>query len=35
MDLQVDNSGLVSKIGASVDAGLVPFQKAVEKNIIF
>ena len=33
--LQVDNSGLVSKIGASVDAGLVPFQNAVEKNINF
>jgi dinuclear metal center YbgI/SA1388 family protein len=33
--LQVDNSGIVSKIGASVDAGLVPFQKAVGKNITF
>ena len=33
--LQVDNSGIVSKIGASVDAGFVPFQKAVGKNINF
>jgi len=33
--LQVENSGSVSKIGASVDAGLVPFQKAVEKKINF
>ena len=33
--LQVDNSGIVSKIGACVDAGFVPFQKAVGKNINF
>ena len=31
--LQVENSGTISKIGASVDAGLVPFQNAVAKGI--
>jgi len=33
--LQVENSGKVTKIGAAVDAGLVPFQKAVEAGIDF
>jgi len=33
--LQVSNTGRVSCIGASVDAGLVPFQKAVERNVDF
>ena len=33
--LQFANNGDVSKIGAAVDAGLVPFQKAVEANIDF
>ena len=33
--LQIQNSGCVSKIGASVDAGLVPFQNAVSKKIDF
>ena len=31
--LQLENNGEVSKIGASVDAGLVPFRLAIEKNI--
>ena len=31
--LQIDNNGEVSKIGASVDAGLVPFRIAKEKKI--
>ena len=31
--LQVANDGLVTKIGAAVDAGLVPFEKAVERGI--
>ncbi|MCB1121977.1 MAG: Nif3-like dinuclear metal center hexameric protein [Verrucomicrobiae bacterium] len=31
--LQVQNNGQVSKVGASVDAGLVPFQKAVEAGV--
>jgi dinuclear metal center YbgI/SA1388 family protein len=33
--LQIQNSGSVSKIGASVDAGLVPFQNAISKKIDF
>lgn len=33
--LQVSNSGKVKKIGAAVDAGLIPFQKAVSANIDF
>ena len=33
--LQVANDGRVSKIGAAVDAGLVPFQKAVAARIDF
>lgn len=33
--LQVSNRGQVSKIGAAVDAGLVPFQKAIESKIDF
>jgi dinuclear metal center YbgI/SA1388 family protein len=33
--LQVANSGKVTKIGAAVDAGLVPFQKAVAQGIDF
>ena len=33
--LQLENHGEVTKIGAAVDAGLVPFQKAVERNIDF
>lgn len=33
--LQVANSGRVTKIGAAVDAGLVPFRKAVEQGIDF
>ena len=31
--LQVQNSGKVTKIGAAVDAGLVPFKKAIESGI--
>lgn len=31
--LQFANDGVVTKIGAAVDAGLVPFQKAVEAKI--
>ncbi|MEM9160150.1 MAG: Nif3-like dinuclear metal center hexameric protein [Verrucomicrobiota bacterium] len=31
--LQFENNGAVTKIGAAVDAGLVPFQKAVEEDI--
>ena len=31
--LQIQNSGTISKIGASVDAGLVPFQNAISKGI--
>jgi dinuclear metal center YbgI/SA1388 family protein len=33
--LQVANDGRVTKIGAAVDAGLVPFEKAVECGIDF
>ena len=33
--LQFANDGFVSKIGAAVDAGLVPFQKAIEAKIDF
>jgi len=33
--LQIENNGVVSKIGASVDAGLVPFRTATEKQIDF
>jgi len=33
--LQVENNGSVTKIGAAVDAGLVPFQKAVEAGVDF
>ena len=33
--LQVGNSGVVTKIGAAVDAGLVPFQKAVSASVDF
>ena len=30
--LQVANDGRVTRIGAAVDAGLVPFEKAVERT---
>lgn len=33
--LQVANSGRVTKIGAAVDAGVVPFQQAVEAGVDF
>jgi dinuclear metal center YbgI/SA1388 family protein len=33
--LQVSNSGRVSCIGAAVDAGLVPFQQAIERRVDF
>ncbi|MBC2604743.1 Nif3-like dinuclear metal center hexameric protein [Pelagicoccus albus] len=33
--LQFANDGMVTKIGAAVDAGLVPFQKAVDAKIDF
>ncbi len=33
--LQFANDGVVTKIGAAVDAGLVPFQKAIEAKIDF
>lgn len=33
--LQFANNGTVTKIGSAVDAGLVPFQKAIEANIDF
>jgi dinuclear metal center YbgI/SA1388 family protein len=33
--LQVANDGRVTKIGAAVDAGLVPFEQAVERGIDF
>lgn len=33
--LQVGNDGRVTKIGAAVDAGLVPFEKAVECGVDF
>ena len=31
--LQFQNLGTISKIGASVDAGIVPFQNAISKGI--
>lgn len=31
--LQLQNNGIVNKIGAAVDAGLVPFQSAVENGV--
>ena len=31
--LQIQNLGTISKIGASVDAGIVPFQNAISKGI--
>ena len=34
-DLQVGNSGEIKKIGASVDAGLIPFTKAIDLQIDF
>ena len=33
--LQIDKVGKVSKIGAAVDAGLIPFEKATENKIDF
>ncbi|KXU33990.1 dinuclear metal center protein, YbgI/SA1388 family [Cephaloticoccus capnophilus] len=33
--LQMDNSGKVTRIGAAVDAGLIPFQKAAAAGIDF
>lgn len=33
--LQVANQGLVTKIGAAVDAGLIPFEKAVANGVDF
>jgi dinuclear metal center YbgI/SA1388 family protein len=33
--LQVENDGRVSKVGAAVDAGLIPFQMASKKGIDF
>ena len=33
--LQIANNGSITKIGAAVDAGLAPFQKAVEANVDF
>ena len=33
--LQVENNGSVSKIGASVDAGLIPFKNSINENIDF
>lgn len=33
--LQVANHGLVTKIGAAVDAGVIPFQRAVEAEVDF
>ena len=33
--LQVANDGRVTRIGAAVDAGLVPFEKAVERGVDF
>jgi dinuclear metal center YbgI/SA1388 family protein len=33
--LQVANDGRVTRIGAAVDAGLIPFQKAVEAGVDF
>jgi len=31
--LQFENTGIIQKVGASVDAGLIPFQKAVDRNV--
>ena len=31
--LQFENTGVIRKVGASVDAGLIPFQKAVDRNV--
>ena len=33
--LQFQNDGTVTKIGAAVDAGLVPFQKAIDAGVDF
>ena len=33
--LQVSNNGVVTKIGAAVDAGLIPFEKAIEAKVDF
>ena len=33
--LQISNSGKINKIGASVDAGLIPFTKAIDLKIDF
>ena len=33
--LQVENNGSVSKIGASVDAGLIPFKNSINESIDF
>lgn len=33
--LQIENSGSITKLGASVDAGLVPFEKAISRGIDF
>ena len=33
--LQIENNGKVSKIGAAVDAGLFPFEKATDCNVDF
>jgi len=33
--LQLENNGIVTKIGAAVDAGRIPFQMAAEKDIDF
>ena len=33
--LQVANNGTITKIGASVDAGLIPFQKAIAAKVDF
>ncbi|MGB0370268.1 MAG: Nif3-like dinuclear metal center hexameric protein [Opitutales bacterium] len=33
--LQIENDGTITKIGAAVDGGLIPFQKAVEAGVDF
>lgn len=33
--LQIQNNGTVKKVGAAVDAGLVPFEKAIEAGVDF
>jgi dinuclear metal center YbgI/SA1388 family protein len=33
--LQVENNGQITRIGAAVDAGLIPFQKAVTEKVDF